>query len=247
VPVIDRAFGQLLHAAASVEVMTEAMRDRYHTRYSVDSVISNRGIPSVCTELAPYDLSRGLRIAVFGTTYGAHDALEALAGAVTAAGRALGVPAELLIIGGHPLRLDRAPTLRLTHLGHLTEPEAVQALRTAFLLYLGYPFGARDSVLRQTSFPIKLCTYLAACRPLLVHAAPDASTYSLGDFPEFVVRWPNLNLAEGAAALAAFFCRAFNPKDGAAAEAIRRRHFDVLAHRSTTFGALNKLVSSPQD
>jgi hypothetical protein len=65
-----------------------------------------------------------------------------------------------------------APGPRVT-LAAASNAEAVAAQRAADVLFLPIAFDAREAV-RRTASPSKLPEYLAAGRPILVHAPPDA-------------------------------------------------------------------------
>ena len=88
------------------------------------------------------------------------------------------MPARLTVIGGVDEARVRSlcpPGLELEVTGHVDEPEGVAKLRDCFALYLSYPFGPRGKVLRTTSFPTKLSTYVMAARPVLLHMPADSS------------------------------------------------------------------------
>jgi len=77
----------------------------------------------------------------------------------------LGLRGELVFVGqgqAERLRAELGGLIAIVSVGHVDEAEAAAVLRGTFLQYLNYPFGWRDRVLRQTSFPSKLATYIAA-------------------------------------------------------------------------------------
>ena len=79
----------------------------------------------------------------------------------------------------------------------LTKKKRSQCFAARFLQYLNYPFGWRDRVLRQTSFPSKLATYIAAGRPLLLHTPADSTTAELATIPGLSYHWDDLNVEHG--------------------------------------------------
>ena len=129
--------------------------------------------------------------------------------------------------------------------GHVDEATAVAQLTgDALLLYLNYPFTSGERVLRETSFPTKLSTYIRCARPILVHAPPNSSTSDLGtDEPAFVRSWTDMNPATGADALCDLW-NAPNVEESfhAAAERIRLKYFNPAHKRSTIARLLNNLA-----
>jgi glycosyltransferase involved in cell wall biosynthesis len=194
----------------------------------------------------PYDRERlGLRVGVLGSTY-AYEQLPLLARAVELAAKRLGVRPRLLIMGrsyGDRLKAEVGESVDVEVTGHVSEAEAVPLLRDCFALYLNYPFGRRDAVLRQTSFPTKLSTYIQAARPLLLHVPPDSSVMPLVGPDGFATAWPSLDPAAGADALLAAWDRPENHESRRdAAEAVRREYYDPARNRRALFDALDALV-----
>ena len=196
VPAIERDFARALRAAASVDVTSEGMAERYLRRYGIRSVIVHRGMDRVVEPSPPYDKQRwGLRVGILGNTYG-YRQLLILGQAVAEAARKLGVPGRLLVIGagyGERLSRDLAGRVEVEFTGHIDEPAAVRHLQRCFLLYLNYPFPNIHAVRRQTSFPTKLSTYVQAARPILIHAPADSSVTSLGAMTGYAHCWGTPN------------------------------------------------------
>lgn len=249
VPWIERDFAYAMRRAASVDVIGRGMAERYRRRYGVESTIVHRALDGPIAPAGDYDAARdGLRVGVLGSTYG-YGQLPILARAVeTAAGR-LGVAARLLVVGqghGEQLRSEFAGRVEVESTGHISEADAVPLLRGCFALYLNYPFGRRDAVLRQTSFPTKLSTYVQAARPLLIHAPADSSTMPLVGPDGYATAWADADPAHGADALADAWGRPENHGSRhEAAERVRREHYDPGRNRAALFGALDALVPPP--
>lgn len=249
VPWIERAFRSALLGAASVDVIGEGMADRYRRRYGIVSSIVHRALPGPVEPAGTYDAGRlGLRIGVLGSTY-AYGQLPILARAVEAAAGRLGVAPRLLVVGrshGDRLREEFAGRVEVDVTGHVSEIEAVPLLRDCFALYLNYPFGRRDAVLRQTSFPTKLSTYVLASRPVLVHAPPDSSTRPLAGIDRYAIVWDDLDPGRGAEAIVA----AWRSPGGfesrhAEAERVRRAYYDPDRNRRVLFEALDAMAPDP--
>jgi hypothetical protein len=86
---------------------------------------------------------------------------------------AVGRPCELHLFT--PERLFSRSSRRLVHRGWLAEHRLREALAELDLLYLPFSFDPGLTYLTERSFPSKLPVYLAAGRPVLVHA-PASST-----------------------------------------------------------------------
>lgn len=246
VPWVERDFAASARGARSVDVIGEGMRDRYRRRYGVEAAVVHRALAGPLAGSPPYDRgASGLAVGVLGSTY-AYRPLRQLAEAVRRASGRLGVRGRVVVIGrghGDRLRGEFRGVVEVEAAGHLSEPEGVERLGRCFALYLNYPFGWRDAVLRRTSFPTKLSTYVQAARPLLVHAPADSSVAALRDWPDYAGFWQSIDPDDGAELLTRLWRRP--GADGPAlhaAEAVRLRYFEPARNRSSIAGLLNALV-----
>jgi len=251
VPWIERAFRSAMIGATSVDVIGRGMAERYRARYGVESSIVHRALAGPVADAGPYDAGRlGLRVGVLGSTY-AYGQLPILAAAVALAAGRLGVPGRVAIVGrsyGDRLKADVAGRVdvEVEVTGHVAEPEAVALLRDCFALYLNYPFGRRGAVLRQTSFPTKLSTYVQAARPLLLHVPADSSVMPLVGPDGYATAWDSLDPGRGADALVAAWGRAEGHRSRhAEAEKARLAYYDPARNREALFDALDALVPPP--
>ena len=244
-PWIEWCFAKALRGAASVDVVSEAMRDRYKARYGVDAVVVHRGLRGPVTPSPTYDrAAHGLRIGVLGTVY-SYGQLPVLARAVARAARVLSVPARLTLVGlgfAERLRADvDGCGVEVEGMGHLAEADAVEVLRRCFALYQNYPFAPLDAVLRETSFPTKLSTYVFAARPLLIHAPRDTTIAPLASQADYAHPWTTMNESNGEDVLARMWR---NPLLGASmhksAEAVIARYFDLDRNRRVLAGVLSR-------
>jgi hypothetical protein len=252
VPLIEHDFAGSLRRATSVDVIGEAMRERYLRRYGVASVVVHRGLPGSIVESPRYDRQGlGLSVGVLGNTY-SYGQLPVLARAVARAAEQLGVPGSVVVLGrshGETLRAEMAAgriDVRIEVAGHVSESEGVDRLRRCFALYLNYPFAARDRVLRQTSFPTKLSTYAMAARPLLLHMPEDSSASALARvWGRYATLWPSFDEGEGAAHLVRLWnAPASDMSYHDEAEAVRLAYYDPTRNREILCAALNALVPS---
>ena len=201
VPLIERAFARALKGAAGIEVISRGMMERYKKRYGVSGTLGNRVVAPFVATPAPFSKEgKTLRIGVLGNTY-SYSPLPVLGCAVARAAEDLGLNGELVFVGqgqAERLRAELGGLISIVSVGHVHEAEAAAVLRGTFLQYLNYPFGWRDRVLRQTSFPCKLATYIMAGRPLLIHASADSTTAELATIPGLSYHWDDLNVEHGA-------------------------------------------------
>jgi hypothetical protein len=249
VPWVERDFAAALRRARSVDVIGEGMRRRYLSRYGVDPVVVHRALPGPVAEAPAYDRrALGLTVGVLGSTYG-YGQLPVLGRAVALAAGRLGVRGRVVVLGrghGDRLREEMSGRVEVEAAGHVSEAEGVERLRRCFALYLNYPFGARDRVLRQTSFPTKLSTYVQAARPLLLHAPPDSSVVPLADADGYAALWASADPAEGAERLVRLWeGPASAESHHRPAEAVRLRYYDPERNRRAIAGALDALVAPP--
>ena len=246
VPWIERDFARAIRGAASVDVIGSAMADRYRRRYGVDSVVVHRAVAGPIAPVGDYDARRlGLRVGVLGSTY-AYEQLPILARAVEFAASLLKVAPRILVVGrshGERLRDEFAGRVDVEVTGHVDEPAGVALLRDCFALYLNYPFGRRDAVLRRTSFPTKLSTYIHAARPLILHTPADGSVAPIAGPDGYATLWSNLDPDLGAHLLTSAWMRpdAFRSRH-VDAERVRLAYYDPARNRRTLFAALNALV-----
>jgi len=248
VPRTERKFATLLKAARTVDVIGKGMQQRYRHRYGIASEITHRALDGAIEPIPRLDRRAvGLSVGILGNTY-RYQQLPILAEAVRLAAARAGVPGRLIVYGqsfGDRLAGETKGKVDIVVRGHVDErTAATQLSREALALYLNYPFTAAETVLRETSFPTKLSTYLLCARPILVHAPPNSSTSELcTDEPGFTRGWTNLNPERGADALTSLW-NAPDIEDSfhQAAERTRLKYFDPEHNRSTIARQLNSLI-----
>jgi hypothetical protein len=250
VPLVLRDFRAALAHAASVDVVSEGMAARYRSVYGIQPVVVHRGLAGPIRPSPTYDRATGLEVGILGNTYGYGQVL-AVAQAVERASALARTPGRVVVVGaGHGARLksDMRGRLEVEVTGHLDENAAIDRLRRSFLLYLNYPFSRRTSVLRQTSFPTKLTTYVMTARPLLAHAPADASIAPLFQIGDYVSHWASMKIDDGAdAILRAWQTEELHRSRDAVAERIRAQFYDLAANRERLWNQLNALPSpSPE-
>lgn len=174
--IAERIEPNVLRGARAVIVLNEFLRDELKRRYSVEPVI----IYNPC-DIEAYDSAPGYqrrageyRIVYTGAVYDAHyDAFRNLIKAIETLGRddvrlhlyTAQTPAELAAAG------IKGPVVIHAHVA----PGEVPAIqKQADVLFLPLAFDSPYPVVINTSAPFKMGEYLAAQRPIVVHA-PAAS------------------------------------------------------------------------
>ena len=180
---IERLFAQLLepallNGAAGIIVPNEFLRDEFRRRYGVEStVIHNPGDIAAYETLpddAPDDSSDAVRIVYTGAVYDAH--YDAFVNLMTAIQLLERTDVELhLYTAQSPADLEqrgiRGPVVFHEHQPASTVP-SIQS--QADLLFLPLAFQSPYPEIIRTSAPGKMGEYLAAQRPILVHAPSES-------------------------------------------------------------------------
>ncbi|MEK6325034.1 MAG: glycosyltransferase [Acidobacteriota bacterium] len=177
----ERAFAEqteakVLHGAAGVVVPNEFLRDELKRRYAVDSTVIYNPCDLQAYEAAPAfrEHDGEQRIVYTGAVYAAnYDALRNLIGAIELLGRS---DIRLhLFTAQSPKKLRKAgirgPVVFHEHV-NVAEIPAIQ--KQADLLFLPLAFDSPYPEIIRTSAPFKMGEYLAARRPVLVHAPADS-------------------------------------------------------------------------
>ena len=144
---------------------------------------------------------------------------------------------------GERLRRELNGKVDVEVTGHIPEQDGIERMRQCGALYLNYPFGPMSKVLRETSFPTKLSTYIYAARPILVHAPSDSSVADLEAGNGYITSWTTLDPEDGAEQLVSMFEGAEFPQSHhLAAERVRSRYYDLTSNRATLDSILRQLV-----
>jgi glycosyltransferase involved in cell wall biosynthesis len=173
--VAERIEPRVLRGARAVIVPNEFLRDELKRRYGVESEI----VRNPC-DLGPYvsapDYAGGeeRRVVYTGAVYEAHyDAFRNLVGAIELLGRedvrlhlyTAQTPEELAGVG------IKGPVV--VH-GHVAASDVPAIQKQADVLFLPLAFESPYPVVIKTSAPFKTGEYLAARRPVVVHAPADS-------------------------------------------------------------------------
>jgi hypothetical protein len=176
---VAREFADILRRCQNVAVMCENMQRAYAERYGVRSFVLRHGVRIESREFADRPAGDPWRLGFAGSIT-ARDSFQTLISSLDRIGwRIDGRPVVLRLIGARYLLESTGPQ-RIEYLGRLsTVEETRQRLAECDLLFLPQPFDAGREALCRYSFPSKLSLYVAAGRPVVLHA-PDYS--SVGQF-----------------------------------------------------------------
>ena len=174
---VRRRFAEVLQAADRLAVISEPMRDAYAAEFGVTGFPLPHGVarPSGSV-LKPERSGRDGPLAVgYAGSVTAPDAFEALLGGLDALGWEVGDREVCLRLFGLSCRLTAAGPRRIEFYGWRDRDEMLDRLTACDLLYMPQPFAPDARAFSELSFPAKLSTYVAARRPVLLHAPDYAS------------------------------------------------------------------------
>jgi hypothetical protein len=246
IPFYRRDLRFILERSNSIDVVCKGMSDYYLRKYGVKSTVVHRALDAPVQPSAKYAAlhDQGLRIGVLGNTYG-HRQLSVLARAMVETSALIGKPSSLVVCGqsyGTKLQQEFGRNLDVQVTGHVSEHDGVERLRECTAVYLNYPFDWRSKVLRETSFPTKLSTYVYAARPLILHCAEKSSILDLKSINSYTHHWNSMNVKHGAKLLHSLWSdRDITRSFDLEAEMARVRYFDADINRKRMLAQLSNL------
>jgi glycosyltransferase involved in cell wall biosynthesis len=169
-------FDRTIVLAERVGVASAAMREEYLRKYGIGSGVLIQGVDR--SWLRPpareYADSQSFTIGFAGSLY-AFAEFEALISALTLGDWRIDGREVTLRILGHSVQLESDVGVRIEWLGWRSQLDTIDALSRADLCYVPYWFNEAYRVPARLCFPNKIATYLAAGRPLFVHAPRGTS------------------------------------------------------------------------
>lgn len=184
---LERRFAHALSVAERTGVCGESMQQEYNELVGEKQIVLRHGLEhrywmSSETERAD-DPDKPLIIG-YGGSISAPLAFEAFISMLDSVQwRIAGRPVILRITGGS-IDFRTKVGCRIDYVGFRDMAETISLLSECDLLYLPQPFRKSLEPLARLSFPNKLSTYLAAGRPILLHAPSYGSLISFFDeFP----------------------------------------------------------------
>lgn len=171
---IERSFQQALQSSERIAVICEKMQDAYQREHGVESFVIRHGIRLEANSFQA-SLRQDCQIIGFAGSNTAPDCLESLVQALDQLSwRVNGRDVVLRILGARYLLESRKPQ-RIEYFGWRSVPETRQRLAECAVLYLPQSFAREARRFSELSFPTKLSTYVAARRPVFLHAPGYAS------------------------------------------------------------------------
>lgn len=173
---IRESFSRTLRASERIAVICENMRDAYRSEHGVDSFILRHGVARSESDpgrrrQAPGDCD----IIGFAGSITAPDCLNSLVKALDQIGWHLNGRNIGLRLLGCRYTFDSRQPQRIEYFGWRPVAEARDLLAECSCLYLPQTFSMDSRRFSELSFPTKLSTYVAAQRPILLHAPAYSS------------------------------------------------------------------------
>jgi glycosyltransferase involved in cell wall biosynthesis len=178
-------FERSLRAACRVGVISEGMQAEYRRRFGIDGILLRHGIhPSLVQPAARWPQpGRQLTIGLAGSLYG-REAQATLFRVFESTGWNIAGRNVRLRILSNSFNVQVSSHANIEFLGWRSVSETIVLLSGCDLLYLPYWFEPRLRYSARLCFPTKLTAYLAAGRPVLVHAPFDSAP------AQFIGRYP---------------------------------------------------------
>lgn len=174
--IAQKRFADALRSARTIDVTSDAMRDRYQKTLGVNSIVFHPYVPSL-PKLAPVTLDvNSLVVGHVGTLYTLNE-LRLFCQALQQYAQQKGLKARMVLIGLAEkfIKITEEFPQLISILPNLPESEAIVHLHQCNFLYAMYPFDRKSAIFRQTSLATKLTTCVQAQRPVFAHTPEDSS------------------------------------------------------------------------
>jgi hypothetical protein len=167
---------QALKASKRCAVIGETMKRHYESHYGTGGVVLRHGMArNALHPVRVHDNGEAVFSLGFAGTMNAPCAFNALLDALESCGWCIaGRQIELRLVGPRFDMRSNKPALFRSY-GWRSVEETIGILAGADAAYLPQPFSADRRNMAELSFPTKLTTYLAAGRPIVLHAPEYAS------------------------------------------------------------------------
>jgi hypothetical protein len=173
------AFDSCMNYATRIGTAGEAMQQAYRQAYGKECSILRQGVQYSPVDQFP-DPPRPdepLRIGFAGSLT-ARDAFTSLiADLDRRCWKLAGREVILRIVGAH-LKLVPTGPQHIEYFGWRSVPEMLDLMQACHFLYMPQPFSGHLQEFAELSFPNKLCTYVPARRPIMLHGPANASLHS---------------------------------------------------------------------
>ncbi len=176
-------FGRVLRRSKQVAVCGESMQAAYDRQFSCQSIVVRHGISDdLWRPVSSAISSRREWIIGYAGSITAPDAFEQLIKTLDAYQWQIAGRDVVLRLMGARYLLNTSQPQRIEYFGRQRSvDDAINLLADCDILYLPQPFSEPLRPLAELSFPTKLSTYVAAGRPILLHAPAYASVVPFFD------------------------------------------------------------------
>jgi glycosyltransferase involved in cell wall biosynthesis len=155
-------------------VISEAMKERYEQAFGTECVIVRHGMPLKKMRRTEPPAARAFRIG-FAGTMSAPEEFRSLIEALTRVRWHIAGKRFAMTVIGRRIDVRADVPVDIEFLGWRSVDDTIDILSRCDICYLPQPFSPASPEFTTLSFPTKFTTYLAAGRPILLHAPPHAS------------------------------------------------------------------------
>jgi hypothetical protein len=171
-----KAFDSAMHYASRIATAGEAMQQSYSKTYGKKAAILRQGVDYCPSDTLPEPPQNDEPVRIgFAGSMTARDAFAKLLEDLDRRHWKLsGSDVVLRIIGSYVKLIPTGPQ-HIEYFGWRTVPDMLRLMEECHFLYMPQPFSGHLREFAELSFPNKLCTYVPARRPIMLHAPPNAS------------------------------------------------------------------------
>lgn len=171
-----REVSAALRMSERCAVAGDSMGIAYRKEFGVTPVNLWHGVDESCWLPVRTSLNDGATLRIgFSGSVTAQSAFNCLLETLGELGWQVGGRQVKLTVMGNFFRLASSTEANVEYLGWQSLESTIRILHECDLLYLPQPFEPEKYHMTTLSFPVKLMTYLAAGRPIILHATQDAS------------------------------------------------------------------------
>ena len=172
---IHRDFEAVLRASEDVAVICENMQKAYAGRYGISSFVLRHGLDSLDNDAAFEFCDTSVVRIGFAGSITAPDCFAALIRSLDRIDWRINGKEVVVRLMGARYTLNSRRAQRIEFFGWRSVEETARLLQECTILYLPQSFELSSRLFSELSFPTKLSTYVAAGRPILLHAPEYAS------------------------------------------------------------------------
>ena len=175
---VIRHFEIAMNAASRIAVAGESMQEIFQSRYHKPCHVLRQGISySPRSTTGEKRAESPIRIGFAGSVT-APDAYQSLLRGLRRRHWVLAGRPVTLRFAGAELKMEPDGPMSIEYLGWRSVEDMIRLMSECDVLYLPQPFSESLRECAELSFPNKLCTYLPARRPILLHAPAYGSLHA---------------------------------------------------------------------